>query len=102
MLNQFNKRLLFNKNRNKLNICIFTLNFTVMPKKKNITKNNLLSWYMDFVLEHSHQPKSVFSFAKENNFEEAEFYKYYGSFEAIENSIFSEFFQKAMILETNY
>lgn len=63
-----------------------------MPKKKNITKNNLLSWYMDFVLEHNQQPKSVFSFAKENNFEEAEFYKYYGSFEAIENSIFSEFF----------
>lgn len=66
-----------------------------MPKKKNITKNNLLSWYMDYVLEHNQQPKSVFSFAKENNFEEAEFYKYYGSFEAIENSIFSEFFQNA-------
>jgi hypothetical protein len=63
-----------------------------MPKKKNITKNNLLSWYMDYVLENDHQPKSVFSFAKENNFEESDFYKYYGSFNAIEESIFSEFF----------
>lgn len=63
-----------------------------MPKKKKITKNDLLSWYMDFVLEHNRQPKSVFSFAKENNFEESDFYIFYGSFEAIENSIFSEFF----------
>lgn len=47
---------------------------------------------MEFVLENNHDPKSVFSFAKENNFEEADFYKSYGSFEAIEQSIFSEFF----------
>mgnify|MGYP001086832993 FL=1 len=63
-----------------------------MARKKNITKDNLISWYMEFVLENNHQPKSVFSFAKENNFEETDFYKYYGSFEAIEESIFSEFF----------
>lgn len=66
-----------------------------MPKKKNITKNDLISWYMEYVLENNHQPKSVFIFAKENNFEETDFYKYYGSFEAIEESIFSEFFQNA-------
>ena len=63
-----------------------------MARKKNITKDNLISWYMEFVLENNHDPKSVFSFAKENNFEEADFYKSYGSFEAIEQSIFSEFF----------
>ncbi|MDX6747720.1 TetR family transcriptional regulator C-terminal domain-containing protein [Polaribacter sp. PL03] len=63
-----------------------------MARKKNITKDNLISWYMEFVLENNHDPKSVFSFAKENNFEEVDFYKSYGSFEAIEQSIFSEFF----------
>ena len=63
-----------------------------MARKKNITKDNLISWYMEFVLENNHQPKSVFSFSKENNFEEADFYKFYGSFEAIEEAIFSEFF----------
>ena len=47
---------------------------------------------MEFVLENNHQPKSVFSFAKEHNFEEADFYKFYGSFETIEDAIFSEFF----------
>jgi hypothetical protein len=63
-----------------------------MARKKNITKDNLINWYMEFVLENNHQPKSVFSFAKENNFEEADFYKFYGSFETIEETIFSDFF----------
>ncbi|RCS27648.1 TetR/AcrR family transcriptional regulator [Polaribacter sp. WD7] len=63
-----------------------------MARKKNITKDNIITWYMEFVLENNHQPKSVFSFAKENNFEEADFYKFYGSFDAVEEAIFSEFF----------
>ncbi|MGJ8744963.1 TetR/AcrR family transcriptional regulator [Polaribacter sp.] len=63
-----------------------------MARKKNINKDTLISWYMEFVLENDHQPKSVFSFAKENNFEEADFYKFFGSFDAIEEAIFSEFF----------
>ena len=67
-----------------------------MARKKNISKDNLISWYMEFVLEHNHQPKSVFGFAKENNFEESDFYKFYGSFEAIEQSIFSEFFHNTI------
>jgi hypothetical protein len=65
-----------------------------MARKKNITKKNLISWYMEFVLENNHPPKSIFIFAKENNFEEADFYKFYGTFEAIEESIFSEFFHQ--------
>ncbi|WP_299666490.1 TetR family transcriptional regulator C-terminal domain-containing protein [uncultured Polaribacter sp.] len=69
-----------------------------MARKKNISKDNLISWYMEFVLENNHDPKSVFSFAKENNFEEGDFYKFYGSFEAIEQSIFSEFFNNTMKL----
>ena len=32
-----------------------------MARKKNISKDNLISWYMEFVLEHNHHPKSVFS-----------------------------------------
>jgi AcrR family transcriptional regulator len=67
-----------------------------MARKKNISKDHLISWYMEFVLEHNHHPKSVFSFAKENNFEEAEFYKFFGSFEALEQSIFGEFFNNTI------
>ena len=67
-----------------------------MARKKNITKDNIISWYMEFVLENNHNPKSVFSFAKENNFEESDFYKFYGTFEGIEQSIFSEFFNNTI------
>jgi hypothetical protein len=67
-----------------------------MARKKNITKDQLISWYMEFVLENNHNPKSVFSFAKENNFEESDFYKFYGTFEGIEQSIFSEFFNNTI------
>jgi hypothetical protein len=67
-----------------------------MARKKNITKDNIISWYMEFVLENNHNPKSVFSFAKENNFEEADFYKFYGTFEGVEQSIFSEFFNNTI------
>ena len=67
-----------------------------MARKKNISKDHLISWYMEFVLEHNHHTKSVFSFAKEHNFEEADFYKLFGSFEAIEQSIFGEFFNNTI------
>lgn len=63
-----------------------------MATENKISKENIISLYMEFVLENNHQPKSVFSFAKDNNFEESDFYKYYASFEAIEEAIFSEFF----------
>ncbi|WP_299051273.1 TetR family transcriptional regulator C-terminal domain-containing protein [uncultured Polaribacter sp.] len=69
-----------------------------MARKKNITKDNIITWYMEFVLENNHQPKSVFSFAKENNFEEADFYKFYGSFDAVEEAIFSEFFHHTLTI----
>ncbi len=67
-----------------------------MATENKISKENIISLYMEFVLENNHQPKSVFSFAKDNNFEESDFYKYYASFEAIEEAIFSEFFHHTM------
>tara|TARA_R110001632_G_scaffold63318_2_gene151416 strand:- start:73603 stop:74259 length:657 start_codon:yes stop_codon:yes gene_type:complete len=69
-----------------------------MAKKKNITENDIISWYMEYVLDHNKQPSSVYSFAKECNFEEALFYKYYGSFEAVEKGIFNAFFNNTLIL----
>lgn len=67
-----------------------------MTQKKDITKDNLISWYMEFVLENNHPPKSIYSFAKEHHFEEADFYKFYGSFSAIEEGIFSEFLKHTL------
>ena len=47
---------------------------------------------MDYVLIHDHKPKSVYAFAKDNNFDESKFYEFFSSFEALEQSIFKVFF----------
>lgn len=68
-----------------------------MAKKKNITSNDIISWYMEYVLEHNEQPKSVFKFAKDHNFEESNFYQFFGTLDAVEKGIFKAFFDNTMI-----
>jgi len=63
-----------------------------MAKKKSVTQTDIIAYYMDYVLMHDHKPKSVYAFAKDNNFDEAKFYEFFGSFEALEQSIFKVFF----------
>lgn len=67
-----------------------------MAKKKNITESDIISFYMDYVLEHNENPKSVYAFAKANNFEESIFYNFYGNFEAIEAHVFKAFFDNTL------
>ena len=67
-----------------------------MAKKKSISKNDIITSYMDYVLEHNHNPKTIFAFAKMNNFDEAKFYEHFTSFEAIEKGIFEAFFTNSM------
>jgi len=67
-----------------------------MAKKKNISSEKIIELYMDYVLQHSENPKSIYIFAKENNFEENDFYQHYTSFENIEKSIFTEFFNHTL------
>ena len=69
-----------------------------MARKKTVKKHDLISMFMEFVLENDHPPKSVFSFAKENNFEEASFYEFFGSFEALEEAVFETFFENTLQL----
>ncbi|MCM4151204.1 heat-shock protein [Arenibacter sp. N53] len=67
-----------------------------MAKKKTISENDIISTYMDFVLEHNENPKSVYAFAKAYNFEESKFYQFFGSFEAIEKHVFKAFFDNTL------
>ena len=53
-------------------------------KKKVITKDDIVSKYMEEVLEKGQKPKSVYHFAKENDFTEAEFYTFFGTLEGLE------------------
>lgn len=62
-----------------------------MAKKKNITALSIITAYMDYVLEHGEQPKNVYAFAKDNNFDEAKFYEFFSSFKTLEENIFTTF-----------
>jgi len=63
-----------------------------MAKKNTPTQNSLVKLYMEYVLEHNHAPKSIYTFSKNNGFDEAEFYKFFANFESLESSVFSLFF----------
>lgn len=60
-------------------------------KKKIINKEDIVSMYMNEVLEKGQKPKSVYHFAKENDFTEAEFYAFFGTLEGLEKEIFRLF-----------
>ncbi|WP_340111875.1 TetR/AcrR family transcriptional regulator [Maribellus mangrovi] len=67
-----------------------------MENKK--TSEEILSAYMNHLLKAGSRPASVYAFAKELEMEEAEFYKHFGSFEALEKAVFKAFFDQSMQL----
>lgn len=64
-------------------------------KAENITREDIISAYMETVLNEERIPKSVYKFSKENNFTEGEFYSFFGSFESIQREIWNSFFDQA-------
>ncbi|GAA3612627.1 TetR family transcriptional regulator C-terminal domain-containing protein [Flavivirga amylovorans] len=67
-----------------------------MAKKKTVSNNDIISFYMDYVLEHDENPKSIYSFCKANHLEESKFYEFFTSFEAIEKGIFVTFYKNTL------
>ena len=65
-------------------------------KKKEITKHDILTAYMDYVLEHEKTPKSVYKFAEDNNMAEQDFYNHYGSLDSLRKDIWNTFFTMTM------
>ena len=72
-----------------------------MTSNAKKTKNNepkvdikalLIKGYMAYLLEHSKHPDSVYQFVKLHKLKESDFYEHFGSFKALEQSIFSQFF----------
>src|SRR6187551_323668 len=67
-------------------------------KKITLSKDLIVSMYMNYTLEHGEKPKSVFLFSKMNGFTEAEFYTFFGTLDSIEKEIFNMFFEKTIEL----
>ncbi|BAO76931.1 TetR family transcriptional regulator C-terminal domain-containing protein [Winogradskyella sp. PG-2] len=66
-----------------------------MAKKKSLSQEDIIGFYMDYVLIHNEYPKTVYAFAKDNNIEEQKFYEFFTSFDVLEQSIFKIFFDNA-------
>lgn len=52
--------------------------------------------YVEHVLKEGEKPKSVFVFAKKHKMAEEEFYKFYGSFDAIESDVWTDAFAQTI------
>ena len=60
------------------------------------TSESIQKAYIDYVLTEGHQPKSVYIFAKQNEMPEEEFYRFFGSFDAVEQSVWSDLILKTL------
>ena len=60
------------------------------------TTESMQKAYIDFVLTEGEQPKSVYVFAQKNKMPEEEFYRFFGSFDAIEQNIWTGFAVKTI------
>ncbi len=71
-----------------------------MAKTANSKKTDegIIAFYMNYVLENETEPKSIYKFCKEGNFEEGDFYSFFGSFENLQRSIWDRFFDNTMTL----
>ena len=64
--------------------------------KLSFSKEQLISAYMQQILESEQAPASIFKFCKEIGIAENQFYDYYGSFEALQKGIWDEFIHQAL------
>ncbi len=66
--------------------------------KKQINSNDIITAYMNFLLENGEKPKNVFLFAKELKISETEFYQHFASFDVLEQEVFTTFFVNTLEL----
>lgn len=69
-----------------------------MEQENIITEHKIFELYGDYILNHGERPKSIYRFAKDNEFEEKDFYDYFSSFEQIEKSMLANLFDKSVEL----
>lgn len=65
-------------------------------KKETINDNHIIELYMNDVLENNEEPKNVFVFCKKHKIEESDFYSFFGTLDAVKQSIWVKFFENAV------
>lgn len=75
---------------------------TTKTKKNKITDDSIISFFMDYVLEHETFPKSVYTFCKAGKIEESAFYEHFGSLKGLQKTVWNKFYANTeQLLEKN-
>lgn len=69
-----------------------------MEKENLITEEKIFELYGDYLLNHGERPKNIYRFARENKFEEIDFYNHFSSFQQIEKLMLVNLFNKSVEL----
>lgn len=69
--------------------------------KGKMSKEKIISLYMESVLLNEKAPKSIFKFCNDHDLEEATFYEFFGSFEGLQMEIWNSFYEQTIYLANN-
>ncbi|QNM85811.1 TetR/AcrR family transcriptional regulator [Polaribacter haliotis] len=67
-----------------------------MAKKKKVSKLDILTLYMDFVVEHQNKPLDVEDFCETVKIETTSFHKHFKSLKKVEKTVFKELFNNSL------
>ena len=69
-----------------------------MAKKKKMSASDIITLYMDYVVEHHNKPESVADFAEIHHFEDELFYTNFTSFKDLEKDIYLLLFDNSVAI----
>jgi hypothetical protein len=69
-----------------------------MAKKNEISASEIITFYMDYVVEHQSKPESVEDFAELHEFDDVGFYNHFTSFKDLEKTIYSVLFENSLAI----
>jgi hypothetical protein len=67
-----------------------------MAKKKQLSKLDILTIYMDFVIQHQNKPLDVEDFCTISKIDTTNFYQHFKSLKKVEKTIFDELFKNSL------
>ena len=68
-----------------------------MPKKNKISDSEIITFYMEYVVEHQSKPDSVEDFCQIHQFDDDIFYEYFTSFKDLEKTIYNVLFETSLV-----
>jgi hypothetical protein len=69
-----------------------------MTKKNKISASEIITFYMDYVVEYRTKPNDVEDFAQIHQFEDLQFYENFSSFKEVEKAIYNVLFENSLII----